>query len=110
MKVTELVEMRQKLLNHMAEVAIYLGRNPMADDFDDKVAEYEAIKDELDKLPTLNEFVKTGRPTIGVARRVAITLPEQDWKQIEETIAEGHVKSYSEYFREVHYHAQNQEV
>lgn len=43
-----------------------------------------------------------GRPVIGVGKPVKITLPEEDWKKIEQLIEYGHVKSVSDYFRQLH--------
>lgn len=49
-----------------------------------------------------NEPKKIGRPSIGKARPVKITLPEEDWKQIEQAIQSGEYNSYAEYFRNLH--------
>lgn len=47
-----------------------------------------------------------GRKRIGVKRPVSITLPEEDWEQIERLIKSGHCKSYADYFRSLHdYHS-----
>ncbi len=43
-----------------------------------------------------------GRKRIGVKRPVSITLPKEDWEQIDRLIESGHCKSYAEYFRTLH--------
>jgi len=45
---------------------------------------------------------KIGRPSIGKARPVKITLPEEDWNQIDQAIQSGEYKSFAEYFRNLH--------
>lgn len=49
-----------------------------------------------------NEPKKIGRPSIGKARPVKITLPEEDWKEIEDAIESGECNSFAEYFRNLH--------
>lgn len=44
-----------------------------------------------------------GRKVIGVQRMVKITLPEESWTEIENMIEKGELKSFSEYFRTLHY-------
>lgn len=43
-----------------------------------------------------------GRPAIGRRRVVSISLPDQDWKKIDQKIESGEVESLSEYFRDLH--------
>lgn len=43
-----------------------------------------------------------GRPKIGASKPLRITLPEEDWKHIDELVASGRVASYAEYFRDLH--------
>lgn len=43
-----------------------------------------------------------GRPKIGLKRPVSITLPEEDWQQIDRLVQSGHCKSYADYFRRLH--------
>ncbi|KAB2429189.1 CopG family transcriptional regulator [Bacillus thuringiensis] len=37
-----------------------------------------------------------GRPSLGITKKVSITLPEEAWKRIEDS-----EKSYSQFFRDV---------
>ncbi|PEI44617.1 CopG family transcriptional regulator [Bacillus pseudomycoides] len=37
-----------------------------------------------------------GRPSLGITKKVSITLSEEDWKRIEDS-----KKSFSQFFREV---------
>lgn len=54
------------------------------------------------QLQSFNEPKKIGRPSIGKSRPVKITLPEEDWIQIEQAIESGEYNSYAEYFRNLH--------
>lgn len=45
---------------------------------------------------------KQGRPSLGVTRKVSITLTEDEWVQIWKWQDEGHFASLSEYFRGLH--------
>lgn len=40
-----------------------------------------------------------GRKSIGVKKPVSITLPQEDWDEIDNLIKAGEFKSYAEYFR-----------
>ncbi|MEK4418961.1 CopG family transcriptional regulator [Bacillus paranthracis] len=37
-----------------------------------------------------------GRPSLGITKKVSITLPEEDWKRIEDS-----KKPFSQFFREL---------
>ncbi len=39
---------------------------------------------------------KAGRPSLGITKKVSITLPKEDWTRIEES-----KKSFSQFFREL---------
>jgi hypothetical protein len=43
-----------------------------------------------------------GRPSMGITKKVSITLPEDEWEEVAEIIKNGHAASYSEYFRLIH--------
>lgn len=45
---------------------------------------------------------KIGRPSIGKSRPVKITLSDSDWEHIDKLVETGRVKSYAEYFRDLH--------
>jgi hypothetical protein len=43
-----------------------------------------------------------GRSTMGITKKISVTLAQEDWKEIQNSIAEGKYKSISHYFRESH--------
>lgn len=43
-----------------------------------------------------------GRPRIGSQRVLRLTLPDEEWERIDKLVADGDVKTQSEYFRLVH--------
>lgn len=43
-----------------------------------------------------------GRPPIGIQRQVKLTLPPEDWKQIEKILENKEADSLSDYFRQLH--------
>lgn len=43
-----------------------------------------------------------GRPSLGVTKKVSVTLREEDWEKIQELIQNGHAASFSDYFRQIH--------
>lgn len=43
-----------------------------------------------------------GRPRIGVARALKITLPQEEWERIDRMVEDGQVRSQAEYFRQAH--------
>lgn len=54
------------------------------------------------EMERIGEPKKIGRPSIGKARTVKITLPEEDWKHIDQLVASKRVNSNAEYFRSLH--------
>jgi hypothetical protein len=44
---------------------------------------------------------KLGRPSLGVTKKVSITLPSDVWERIEKEIQDQELKSMSAYFREL---------
>lgn len=48
------------------------------------------------------KYASSGRPSLGITKKVSVTLPEDDWTKISELIENKHVGSFSEYFRNVH--------
>jgi hypothetical protein len=44
---------------------------------------------------------KMGRPSLGVTKKVSITLPSDVWEKIEQEIKDQDLKSMSAYFREL---------
>jgi hypothetical protein len=44
---------------------------------------------------------KMGRPSLGVTKKVSITLPSDVWEKIEKEIQDQELKSMSAYFREL---------
>ncbi|MFV2051129.1 hypothetical protein ACEWK1_27700, partial [Metabacillus sp. YM-086] len=44
---------------------------------------------------------KAGRPSLGVTKKVSITLPSDIWEKIENEISDQELKSMSAYFRKV---------
>jgi ribosomal protein L37AE/L43A len=52
--------------------------------------------------PSMIVNEKLGRPSIGVTKKVSITLPAGEWEEIDEIISNGHASSRSEYFRLMH--------
>ena len=45
---------------------------------------------------------RPGRPAMGINKQVKLTLPEEDWNEIEKMIENGEVDGYSGYFRQLH--------
>lgn len=45
---------------------------------------------------------RVGRPSMGLTRQVKLTLPEEDWKIIEELIEKKEADGFSDYFRQLH--------
>lgn len=43
-----------------------------------------------------------GRPQIGVRKQIKMTLPKEDWDQIEQLIENEHAESFADYFRQLH--------
>ena len=48
-----------------------------------------------------------GRKSIGLNKRVAITLPAEEWAEIEKKKNAGDVESYADYFRKLHFKGAN---
>ncbi len=44
-----------------------------------------------------------GRPSKGIKKPVSITIPKEEWDLIDKCIAEGHYKTYADYFRHAHH-------
>lgn len=59
----------------------------------------QALQKQLDEL---EEDVKMGRPSLGVTKKVSITLPQEDWDMIQKLIEDKHASSFSDYFRNLH--------
>lgn len=69
-----------------------------------KVSEHVYVADYIRKNPmpkVRKRAPGAGRPKIGEQRRLAITLPENEWEIIDHLIP-SHFKSYAEYFRHLH--------
>ncbi|RJG23295.1 hypothetical protein [Paenibacillus thiaminolyticus] len=47
--------------------------------------------------------VGAGRPSLGVKKPVSITLPSDDWEEIDNLIQRKEFKSYADYFRFLHH-------
>jgi hypothetical protein len=64
------------------------------------------MMDVYESIPELkrgfNGKGSVGRPSLGKPRKITITLPENEWKNISEVIEHGHAASYSDYFRQLH--------
>lgn len=59
--------------------------------------EYGMLQEVLKKVKEkLN--AKVGRPAIGVSKRIAITLTEEQWEHVNEAVEKNGI-SYSKYFR-----------
>lgn len=43
-----------------------------------------------------------GRPQIGIQKQVKLTLPPEDWEQIQKLIEDKQAESMSDYFRQLH--------
>ncbi|WP_036720553.1 hypothetical protein [Paenibacillus sp. JCM 10914] len=52
---------------------------------------------------------RVGRPAMGVNKQIKLTLPEEDWIEIEKMIANGEVDGYSGYFRQLHQNKNREE-
>lgn len=71
----------------------------------DIIACHEAALKRVSELVKKNEELQKkigGRPSLGVTKKVSVTLPQEDWDKIKDLIAHEHVESFSEYFRELH--------
>lgn len=42
-----------------------------------------------------------GRPSLGVTKKISVTLPESVWNQVEKEIKDQNMKSISAYFRKL---------
>jgi formate-dependent nitrite reductase cytochrome c552 subunit len=42
-----------------------------------------------------------GRPSLGITKKVSVTLPIEEWVKIEEAIELGHASSVSDYLRQM---------
>jgi hypothetical protein len=43
-----------------------------------------------------------GRPSIGVTKKMAINLRQEDWDKIDQLKLDGHIESVAQYFRTLH--------
>jgi len=59
---------------------------------------YELLPEHL-KHSKAAKKEKTGRPSLGVTKKVSITLPSDIWEKIEQEILDQDLKSMSAYFR-----------
>lgn len=48
-----------------------------------------------------------GRPKIGIARALKITLPLGEWERIDKMVEEGKARSQADYFRQAHLEKKN---
>jgi hypothetical protein len=48
-----------------------------------------------------NEGLKVGRPSLGVTKKVSITLPEEVWDKLDSILEQSECRSRSELFREI---------
>lgn len=94
---------RQAIIVQMMDIALYLGRNHFADDFEEKCAEHEALAKKLAEMQEPEP--KVGRPTIGVTKKQSITLPADAWDWIDSAVENGHAKNKSEFLRDIILHA-----
>jgi hypothetical protein len=62
----------------------------------------KTIRELEEKMVREVEPGKMGRPSIGTARAVKITLPDEDWAHIDRLVASKRVSSVAEYFRSLH--------
>ncbi|TQD31984.1 hypothetical protein FKW81_17830, partial [Rhodobacter capsulatus] len=61
---------------------------------------YDTLPDHL-KHSNSAKKENVGRPSIGVTKKVSITLPEDIWSKIKSDIKDKDLKSMSAYFREL---------
>lgn len=102
-----------KKMNEMLHQKMELSREILAltresltvdqDRYDDLKAHIDMLRnmyDDLDRrMKAMDEPVKME------SKKLSISLPVQEWPYIDQLIADGHVASYSEYFRRVHMHS-----
>lgn len=62
----------------------------------------KSIRELEEKIAREVEPGKMGRPSIGTARAVKITLPDEDWAHIDRVVAAKRVSSVADYFRSLH--------
>lgn len=100
----ELNERRVQLLEEMNNLLYIRPDAAISVDYKRMSKEYSSVTDQLKQVQDdlKNKKYQVGRPPIGVGKPVKITLPEEDWKEIEERIASGQASNYADYFRQLH--------
>jgi len=61
-----------------------------------------ALREAIDRHYPGRSLNPVGRPKIGVRRQVKMTLPAEDWYQIEASVLSGSASSIADYFRQLH--------
>lgn len=96
---------RQLIINKMLELANKIqdaafGPEEVLADLENQ---WRRLKRELDQL-SKEDKPKMGRPSIGVTKKVSITLPATEWERIADLKENNHIESISEHFRNLHEH------
>jgi hypothetical protein len=92
---------RAELKNKMHEISMKLLTELDMPEIEYAKLEHEhaILKEQFDAL--LDDV----QPEPMIAKKVSISLPDGEWPYIDELIKNGHIASYSEYFRRVHLHS-----
>ncbi|MCL6664550.1 hypothetical protein [Paenibacillus amylolyticus] len=100
----DLTRQKIELLESMNNF-LYVHRDAYdSNEYKEMSKDYSRLTRELEtvQIQISNVQPKIGRPQIGVGKPVKITLPEDDWKRIEDIINHGHALSFADYFRQLH--------
>lgn len=99
---------RKQAVNRMMRLALRLNTEQLTmseDEFSEVEREASELQRKINESLEVEKKNKMGRPSLGITKKVSITLPPESWEWIDETVEYGHASSRSDFFRQVVQHA-----